>query len=732
MSKKGVSVVSGNISPVVGEKQIYHIIDWYPDTPKAERNPANVTWELFRKRSNGKFTTTHIKKKGDSSFTFGEASLGNTYRLEGYLHQPEGGGLIITPKPNKIPQIGKVELFYVDDTKGSTFSFMEKLRARAYCINMFNKELVFTLWEDDSKGTGHSESNKAIDVQKARVNENGVAVAEFMLTKALMKKAIQGEADSKQLEFYVTVEYYKNKKHATENAEIDNPYAKYYNPKPYEPPVIPKAKGSPAEQKPKSKKEEKGILDAVTDKLIDLWDWKESKGTVTKDKVPTVQKQEGRSVVVVKEQETPKTNHNCVCKSYDLIWGEKVSCEFRKKVVEICTDLWGEDKKILMANGMMAVMYVESATTFSASKIELKPTGKLKSNGNPIYGYRGLTKNEILSLNENFSGAVGLIQFTPAAINALNKEFSLSLTKRQLALMTEIEQLNYVKKYFQLDSANTKIKTSEDIYLHVFAPEGINKSEDYVLYERHTNPTTKAEKTDNRNYNANKSVDNENNNDGKIQRSEILGRYRTSFVQGLTNKEISFSCGEELKRKEEISCICRKKHIDLRYKIKWQTQFDPQWGDNKKQNVACWKTSQQILTNSGLGKLSGYPDGYIALSKEINKHTKLEYLSDGLKEGIKYIDSELDKGHPILIGVNHDLNYRGEGNNDHTTDHFVVVIGRGCDIKPFYLFYDVGTRYKEKGMSDFNKLYVYENKIEGKTAYDASKTYTVAQIRRNR
>jgi len=315
MSKKGVSVISGNISPVVGEKQIYHIIDWYPDTPKAERNPANVTWELFRKRSNGKFTTTHIKKKGDSSFTFGEASLGNTYRLEGYLHQPEGGGLIIKPKPNKISQIGKVELFYVDDTKGNTFSFMEKLRARAYCINMFNKELIFTLWEDDFKGSGHSESNKAIDVQKARVNENGVAVAEFMLTKALMKKAMQGEADSKELEFYVTVEYYKNKKHTTENVEINNPYAKYYNPKPYEPPVIPKAKGSPAEQKPKSKREEKGILDAVTDKLTDLWDWKESKGKATKDKTPTVQKPEGRSVVVVSKlkQENRESSKKDYC-----------------------------------------------------------------------------------------------------------------------------------------------------------------------------------------------------------------------------------------------------------------------------------------------------------------------------------------------------------------------------------------------------------------------------------
>lgn len=301
MPKKGVSAISGNVSPVVGEKNTYHVSDWYPDTPTSERDLKAVTWELFRKRSNGKFTTTHVRKKGDSSFTFGEASLGHTYRLEGYLHEPEGGGLIITPKQNKIPQICKTELYYTDGTKGSKFSFMEKLRAKAYCVNMFNKEVLFTLWEDDAKGAGHHANNTAIETQKSRVDENGLAVAEFMLTKALMRKAMKGEANARELEFYVTVEYYKHNKHATENVEVENPYAQYYNPKPYQPPVIPKAKGSPAEQKPASQKEEKGIVDTAIDKMKELWDWGESKGTATKEKSPTILRPEGRSAVVVRE-----------------------------------------------------------------------------------------------------------------------------------------------------------------------------------------------------------------------------------------------------------------------------------------------------------------------------------------------------------------------------------------------------------------------------------------------
>lgn len=81
-----------------------------------------------------------------------------------------------------------------------------------------------------------------------------------------MKKAMQGEADVKQLEFYITVEYHKNKKYATENVDVNNlyynpnPKVPLYPPKKTEPKQPPKAKGSPAEHKGNSQKEEKGIL----------------------------------------------------------------------------------------------------------------------------------------------------------------------------------------------------------------------------------------------------------------------------------------------------------------------------------------------------------------------------------------------------------------------------------------------------------------------------------------
>ena len=91
----------------------------------------------------------------------------------------------------------------------------------------------------------------------------------------------------------------------------------------------------------------------------------------------------------------------CLCKQYDLIWGNKVSCEFRKKVVEIAKRL-GKDPNLLMAG-----MALETGTTFS-----------------PTAG-KG-------------SSYVGLIQFGKDAAK------SIGTTQEKLLKMNDIEQLDYV------------------------------------------------------------------------------------------------------------------------------------------------------------------------------------------------------------------------------------------------------------------------------------------------
>ncbi|MFZ0597439.1 MAG: hypothetical protein WAM46_10695, partial [Flavobacterium sp.] len=226
--------------------------------------------------------------------------------------------------------------------------------------------------------------------------------------------------------------------------------------------------------------------------------------------------------------EDKKKEGPCICKDYDLIWGNKVSCDFRQKVVEICKELWGEKRKKEMANGLMAVMKVETSSSFKAHQImgkDLQDVNSIEKDDFFLYKKDG-TKT---------SRAVGLIQFTQVALVQIG-EFTngsgfdkLHEVKLKFAKMGEIEQLDYVKTYFEL--AKDKIKTPEDIYLHVFAPTGVGQKDDFVLYTKGTEK-----------YSQNKSIDEENDNDGKIQRSEILGRYKTSFNEGKTNKANEFTC----------------------------------------------------------------------------------------------------------------------------------------------------------------------------------------------
>lgn len=126
------------------------------------------------------------------------------------------------------------------------------------------------------------------EIRKVKISNNGIAVVEFVLTNALMQKAMQGETDPKQLEFYVTVEYYKDKKHTTDNVNVNNPFPPIKHEVAAKPRGVPKAKDSPAASKPASKKEEKGILENVRDwwENFELWDWGESSGTAKKDPPP--------------------------------------------------------------------------------------------------------------------------------------------------------------------------------------------------------------------------------------------------------------------------------------------------------------------------------------------------------------------------------------------------------------------------------------------------------------
>lgn len=520
MSKQGVSKISGNPSPVVGEKTTYMVTDWYPATPAEERNPAVVTWELFKKRPDGSFTTTNIKKVGDGSFTFGEVAAKNTYRLEAYLHQPEGKGsttIDITPQPGEVPKINKVELRYADDSPGTVFSYQEKLVANAQCVNLTGKKLLFTLWEDDAAGEGHNSKNKFVDSKEAVVSRTGTATAEFILTKALMQKASQGERDPKELEFYVTVEYYKDRKHASENRMIKNPE--------YKPPIqpsqapksTPKATGSPAASKSDSKKETSGVFDSFTETVRntwnELWDWAESKGTVKPDKKPTAPKPEGKTTSVVNGE----TKDSCLCKETKLFWGKHFTCQERKKIIEISHRLGCKPDYLTSA------MALETGGTFNPAIV-------------------------------NSLGYTGLIQIGTTAAADINRRKGTNVTAGKngnLKNMTKLEQLTYVEYY--LEPYKGKLNTLADFYLAILMPVdcGRGNERNHVVFDKNlqldydkNNKVIKNTKwVRQKAYQQNPAFFKEGKNEtGRTYVWEIAEEIEKWYNKGEANAETSFSC----------------------------------------------------------------------------------------------------------------------------------------------------------------------------------------------
>jgi hypothetical protein len=153
-----------------------------------------------------------------------------------------------------------------------------------------------------------------------------------------------------------------------------------------------------------------------------------------------------------------------------LIYEDKVPASYRKAFIDkvnIISYNLGIDP-----NWLMAIMYFESARTFSPSIT------------NPI-------------------GAVGLIQFMPATAKGLGT------TTTALKGMTAVKQLDYVYKY--LLPYKGKMKNYIDCYFAVFFPLAIGKPEDWTIQTNSLSASTIAKQ--------NPAF--ETNKDGKIQVWEV-------------------------------------------------------------------------------------------------------------------------------------------------------------------------------------------------------------------
>lgn len=192
-----------------------------------------MNWELFRQRKDGTFTSTNIKKKGTGIFTFTNNAYENVYKIEGYLHSPEGKepmSIIVKPQKAEVSkqevpktkEVLGVTLSYQDGSKISkALNYMDQLRAVAKFKNMAGEKVTFSLWEDDTKGAGHNKENILIAFSgPVQIDSKENARWDFTLLSTYALFAMAREDDNKQHEYYVLVEYNGNSK-ASGNVNVN-------------------------------------------------------------------------------------------------------------------------------------------------------------------------------------------------------------------------------------------------------------------------------------------------------------------------------------------------------------------------------------------------------------------------------------------------------------------------------------------------------------------------------
>ncbi|SDG64521.1 hypothetical protein SAMN05421825_3749 [Epilithonimonas hungarica] len=165
-----------------------------------------------------------------------------------------------------------------------------------------------------------------------------------------------------------------------------------------------------------------------------------------------------------------------------------------------------------------------------------------------------------------------------------------------------------------------------------------------------------------------------------------------------------------------------KPEIDLRSKM----TFSPQRGATDC-NIRC-RIIMEPLSVHAENPTGADNTSYYQTAIENSSHTQLVLNQTNFENGVKYIDKSLEAGHPVLVGVNHALNF-GYNEQTNTTDHYVIIVGKLCEngeVK--YRFWDVGTR---KGASEDYKFTLMKDKLFTDRTRKSGHDYTVTQIRRN-
>lgn len=167
---------------------------------------------------------------------------------------------------------------------------------------------------------------------------------------------------------------------------------------------------------------------------------------------------------------------------YDFAWSSKFTPEFRESIRWTANAIELPDADNEGASALASCMAFETGETF---RPDIKNPG---------------------------SSATGLIQFMEATAKGMGT------TTAALAKMTQVEQMNYVYRYFKPYTG--KLKNLADIYMAILWPAGIGKPLDHVLWSRGSSA-----------YAANKGLDLDNS--GTITKAEAYACVKAKYDKGM-------------------------------------------------------------------------------------------------------------------------------------------------------------------------------------------------------
>jgi len=160
----------------------------------------------------------------------------------------------------------------------------------------------------------------------------------------------------------------------------------------------------------------------------------------------------------------------------------------------------------------------------------------------------------------------------------------------------------------------------------------------------------------------------------------------------------------------------------------------PFYGYQTNDKAGCFRRCVEMA--AAVGTRVGGPDVRIQVAVREDAAGRVSIDPAKAREGLAYLDSQLDADHPVVVGVSYTIT---SYNVDDITDHFVIITTRGTDPQRglYYGFHDPASAHLYLGGDQnlANRFYFTPGGVLYRPASSSapmgSKPYDVAMVRRN-